>query len=427
MYCLGVRNSWRQKALCVVFLVFVMGGCSLFTPPKPSKPTPLPPIAVDLPDPYNCPADTVLDISDQEIFYSALIVQLKKSFGDPITCGDMQSLSSFYGDSGRTFDLTGIEYAINLTSIFLANVRVKSLLPLKNLSNLSSISIGIDTFMLRKLDCNEGQERNTEGLEVLTNLPNLKWLALQDSGIKDLSFLSQLSQLESLNLRCNRIEDLSPLTNLTQLERLILGGNNITDLSPLESLTKLRLLMLDRTCPETLEPLADLVNLQTLSIKGRTTNPRYCPLENFQPIANLKNLEFLDIVNTNFSDLPLLLNYPKLKKLDLAQNNITDLTPLADLLAKGVLTSDPGGSLSIDLRGNNLKDVNGFAEKLVTLEPDSYHLSLGANCFEAIPEGTFATLKAKGVAVAIWFDQKPECFMRVIFLTQAKPIFYWPD
>ena len=90
--------------------------------------------------------------------------------------------------------------------------------------------------ILRSLEVRETQIRDLTGLELATNLSDLR---LVENGIVDVSVLSGLTNLTKLNLGNNSISDLSPLEGLANLTELLLGNNNISDISPLVANTGL--------------------------------------------------------------------------------------------------------------------------------------------------------------------------------------------
>lgn len=428
-----MRNCSRLKIIYAALFALLLFGCSApetLPQPDPTQNTKPDPTESTNPDPYTCPPDTIIEIPDKDEFYPRLLARFEKSPGDSITCGDLQSLTAFAGMSGGIIDLRGIEYAINLEGLAFANVHPADLSPLRGLKKLKHLEISVDTIPLpRGFDCDEGGLWQLSGLDTLLTLPNLESLILQGRDIKDLSVLANLTQLKTLNVRCNFIEDLSPLAHLTQLESLVLGGNRITDISPLAPLTNLTALQLDRNCPDNLEALKNLTSLQLLSISGDTSKdnePSYCPLEDFGPLENLKDLEYLDIINTNFKDTSLLLNFPRLKRIDLSQNMITDITPVAKLIAQGLLKTDEYGRLGINLLANNIKntDVQPFTAQLPVLEPDQYGFVLAYNCLDLSQPQVIDDLLAKGLAITYYDPQKPECGKRVQFRSTIEPIFY---
>ena len=150
---------------------------------------------------------------------------------------------------GSVTDLTGLEYATNLTGLNLDN---------QPISNLSPIA----------------------------GLIQLEWLGLSHTDVSDISPLASLSQLRSLDLGKFRsrnldtgaseslrlfyghtdVSDISPLASLTQLERLFLGHTGISDISPLASLSQLRSLDLRSTDVSDISPLASLTQLVKLNL-----------------------------------------------------------------------------------------------------------------------------------------------------------------
>ncbi|WP_279490307.1 MucBP domain-containing protein [Lactiplantibacillus pentosus] len=112
-----------------------------------------------------------------------------------ITQTDMQLLTTFHGkdtyiDGHTAYSLEGLQYATNLTSIWL-----------------------------------------NSGL----NAPG----GYYNGDVTDLSPLSGLTKLTSLNIQHNRVSDLSPIAHLTNLKELEVAYNNIADLSVFKDLPNL--------------------------------------------------------------------------------------------------------------------------------------------------------------------------------------------
>ena len=219
----------------------------------------------------------------------------------PITQQALQSLYSFSSwdrkdGLGRWYlikDLTGLEYATNLTELSLGSwEEIRDLGPLAGLTKLESLDIvtnpisdfrpltGLTRLRSLRLTVDRiGDIQHLSSLPSLVSLSivnigspvsqlnllkefkQLKSLEIVGAQISDLRFVSGLTQLEGLNLENNRITDVSPLANLTQLEWLILRGNQITDVSPLAGLTRLGTLYFSRNPILDTSPLANLLNL----------------------------------------------------------------------------------------------------------------------------------------------------------------------
>jgi hypothetical protein len=102
-------------------------------------------------------------------------------------------------------DLSGLEYAANLTDLNLRYHRVSDLSPLSGLIHLCAVD-------------------------------------LLGNGLSDISPLSRLTELESLDLESNEVSDISALAGLPNLASVCLHRCFVRDISPLTTLTSLKLL-----------------------------------------------------------------------------------------------------------------------------------------------------------------------------------------
>lgn len=133
--------------------------------------------------------------------------QLGKSVGEAILRSELEELTSLDLRNRTLNDLTGLEYATNLTDLSLPRTSVGS----------------------------------AANLSVLSRLTRLTRLNLNSTGISDLSPLSSLTALERLELVDNPITTVSLLSikDLTSLNALFLRNTMITDIEPLVSGTAL--------------------------------------------------------------------------------------------------------------------------------------------------------------------------------------------
>ena len=123
---------------------------------------------------------------------------------------------------------------------------------------------------LDSLEANDADISDLTGLEFAINLTRL-WLS--NNRIEDISALSKLANLTELWLSYNEIEDISALSGLTKLTRLSLGLNNITDISALSGLTNLTVLILESNHISNLAPLSANTGLGRGSQVDVTNNP----------------------------------------------------------------------------------------------------------------------------------------------------------
>ena len=124
-----------------------------------------------------------------------------------------------------------------------------------------------DLAQIRELDANQRGITDLTGLEFATNLSSLYLL---DNQVIDISALSGLINMNLLLLAENQITDLSALRDLTNLTRLFLWHNQITDISVIEELTNLTELCL---LNNQISDISVLQNLDILTILCVSGNP----------------------------------------------------------------------------------------------------------------------------------------------------------
>ncbi|WP_285767532.1 Ig-like domain-containing protein [Peribacillus sp. SI8-4] len=117
----------------------------------------------------------IVDFVDENL-KKEVLKELRKTISvtDNITKEDMANLSNLNAQNLGIKDLTGLEYAINASSIILAGNEIVDISPLKNLKQLGILS-------------------------------------LQNNKIKDITPISNMTGLYNLNLMTNQITDISPL------------------------------------------------------------------------------------------------------------------------------------------------------------------------------------------------------------------------
>ena len=177
----------------------------------------------------------------------------------PLTQGQMLQLTRLDTDGNRGItNLTGIEYATNLTWLSLDHNPIADISPLASLTKLKTLNLSICEIV---------------DLNPLRNLKNLTIIFLGFNQISDISPLAGLTNLTDLDLESNQISDISPLAELTNLTNLELCRNLIIDFSSLANLNNLRQLWIEHN------PGDDFSPLQGLNL----TNFRYDVVCDFPP------------------------------------------------------------------------------------------------------------------------------------------------
>ena len=183
---------------------------------------------------------------------------LNKARGEAITAAEMATLTRLEAPNSRVRDLTGLEYATELTVLNLGYVLTNG-----NRVNSNSISDLSPLSSLTKLTELNLFRNTIADLSPLSNLTELRVLDLSaNSYISDISPLSGLTMMRTLHLYNNNISNLSPLSGMTELRWLDVSNNLIWDISPLSTLTELRGLALNNNAVSDLSPLSGLTNLQ---------------------------------------------------------------------------------------------------------------------------------------------------------------------
>ena len=140
--------------------------------------------------------------------------RLEKARGAPITRADMATLRGITAQFDSISDLTGLEFATNLTELYLHNNQISDIAALSGLNNLERLRLG---------------DNQISDIAVLSGLNNLTLLDLDGNQISDIAVLSGLTNLTRLYLQSNQISDIAPLFRLTKLEWLDLRYNPLSD------------------------------------------------------------------------------------------------------------------------------------------------------------------------------------------------------
>ena len=231
---------------------------------------------------------------------------------------DFSDFLNFVNDFGKASLEGGDENDVNIPDVNLRAVIADSL----GKGHDEAITRA-EMATLTHLEAKEANISDLTGLEFATNMTYL-WLT--GNPITDLSPLCDLTDLTGLVLFGNTITDISALSNLTNLVHLNLAGNSISDISTLSNLTNLEFLALTNNSITNnaitdISALSNLTNLIGLDL-------RYNSISDISVLSNLTNLEYLDLGYNSISDISVLSNLTNLTYLNLSDNAISDLSPL---------------------------------------------------------------------------------------------------
>lgn len=266
--------------------------------------------------------------------------------------------------------LDGIEQLANLAVLNLRGNRVADLTPLATLSRLQHVS----------LRDNNITSLEAVRLDALSALAELRSLDLRDNRgpshperpgdrdrLSDIAVLSGFEQLEVLDLADNHIADISALSGLTRLRRLDLRNNPLAleDVTALETLTQLEYLNLRATGITDLEGIQDLQHLGYLNLHSNSG------ITSIVPVAELSQLHTLILRGVPIGpEIDRIGALGALRRLNIRDSGVSDLTPLARLMEEGALQDDPeqGVYAEIDIRENPVH-LRGDHDGYQVLEP----------------------------------------------------------
>ena len=258
--------------------------------------------------------------------------------------------------------------------------------PLESLVKLESLDMDIRdgcspdlSFMasldqLENLDITVGSDAKLAPLGSLAGLRQLS-ISTWAGDAPDLSFLKSLSRVEKVTIaKCCAVSDLSMFQDMASIRELYVAYVENGDLRYLSNLTNLESLAIIGEDIRNPEGLRDLVRLKTLSLYDNSAEAMYggtgrVPFD-VQPIANLTELEWLDLAYLFVEDVSSLENLKSLRHIGLIKTDVRDILPLSGL--------------------ENLGEISIFGNKseLVKEQAESYFDKVGNRIVtEEIPDG----------------------------------------
>ena len=243
------------------------------------------------------------DENDVHIPDANLRAVIADSLGKPrdasISRAEMATLSELRAHDAGIKDLTGLQFAINLESLWFTYN------PFSDLTALCD---------LNKLEVLVFNGNSIADLSALSGLTNLTDLFLNDNRVPDLSPLSGLPSLTIIGVNGNEIKDMSALSGLTGLTRVALSRNAISDISSLSTLTNLIELDLSVNAISDISTLSGLTNLTHLNLSHNRIPGCDTDLD---VLSSLTDLIQLNLRLNRISDLSALMNSAGLGGLDL--------------------------------------------------------------------------------------------------------------
>lgn len=155
----------------------------------------------------------VINIIDEKL--KALInhtINPSRPINQDITKDEIEKIKYLNGSRKGISDLTGLEYAINLSTLYLDYNNIVNIQALVKLSKLTTLNLS---------------NNNIKIVPSISNMKSLNLLALQFNYIEDISGISSLTTVRYLMLNNNKIKDMRPISAFTKLSYYNISNQNI--------------------------------------------------------------------------------------------------------------------------------------------------------------------------------------------------------
>ena len=299
--------------------------------------------------------DEIENIPDK-VLRSIIVQECDSNEDEVITKTEIQEMTEIWSIVDGISDLTGLEYAPNLTELVLIGTNA--------ITDIGVLS------KLEKLEVIRLENNQIRDISVLSNLKNLNTLRLKNNQIRDISILKELKNLTYIDLSNNPVDDISSIFSFKNLKYLYLDNHSIKDISMLENLKELIYI--------------SLANNQ---------------ISDIEVLSKLEYLYGFDLSNNQISDISVLSKLGGLSELDLSDNQISDISVLSKLkyLEEVVLNNNKITEIplftscfelqSLALRGNPLQNIENAKVLLDVQTPTE--ISISASSEYVTPEMQF--------------------------------------
>ncbi len=257
-----------------------------------------------------------------------------------ISSAQISSLKTINCNNKNIADLTGLEYATNVTKLSLHSNQITDLSKLSQLNNLLELSLnnnditdisslsGLSKLRLLNLDNN-----NISSVTDLSGLTTLRYLYLGNNEIDDISSLSNLIYVQEMFLQGNHLTDISAVANFLNLRNFSIDSNDVSDISPLSTKTSIRELYMSDNNIKDISAVSNLTNLRVLYMSENQ-------IDDATAISTLSNLYAGGMFHQTIFRHPLYIDaelpeYPeRIEKITLDDGTVVDVTQTYNEITK---------------------------------------------------------------------------------------------
>ncbi|MDM8554455.1 leucine-rich repeat domain-containing protein [Desulfococcaceae bacterium HSG7] len=298
-------------------------------------------------------------------------VEAKLGISDP-TPTQMLALTNLKANVKGIVDLTGLEYADNLTALELSRNQISDISPLSTMTGLTRLWLEFNQI---------------SDISPLSEMTGLRYLSLHSNQISDISPLSERTWLMFLRLSSNQISDISVLSGMTEMKSLLLIGNQISDISPLSEMTGLTTLQLNSNQISDISPLSEMTGMKNLSLQSNY-------ISDISPLSEMTGMKYLWLGGNHISDISPLSEMTGLTILGLSGNHISDISLLSAMT----------GLTSLQLHYNQISDISPLSEMTGLIQLELYLNRLNCDAYsDFIP-----VIETNNPGIYMRYDPMPE-------------------
>ena len=261
----------------------------------------------------NAATTDIVTIKDANLL--EILLSYDKNKDGKLSKGELEKIKNLYLYK-EVSDLTGLEYATNLSSL---SLRFKGNTPDFSKMNLSKL------FYL-SLDLEDSSKKDLTFLSKCTNLFSLSINGTDNTPV-NISGIENCKELKDIYISQVAINDLSQLSKITGLESLYFSfvsgsGKSNFDLNNIDKLTELHQLGMYNANVKNLSGLKKLTKLTDVSFNNCTG------VSDLSSLANNKGIKYFSANNSDLKDISFLKDCTELKSVNLRDTKITNVDAL---------------------------------------------------------------------------------------------------
>ena len=278
----------------------------------------------------NSTAEDLSNLRNMSYLTQLTLTDCVVSAEDLLTIGALPSLTNLTISGCNLSSIENLGTASKLATLNLSNNVIRDLSPLSFMTSLTELNLSHNAI---------------NSLNALSSLSSLKVLDISYNVLSSVAPLSSCSALTKLYVNNNSLANLSGLEGIKGLTTLSAGFNSLTDVTALKTMNSITTLDLSNNKLTDISCLASLTKLQTLNFSRNqvkklpewskdcalvTIDGSYNKLGSIASLSGYKNLNEVLMDYNNLYYVNALANCPKLTKVSVYGNEVTDVSDLTD-------------------------------------------------------------------------------------------------